>query len=223
MRKADVKTNTLAGRLLSPAGFGLVLILFLLPFVNVSCTVESATVESTFTGIDLVVGGTPNLSGPGVNAEFVQEVDALFADELKTDVWALLSAILVMFGMIAGLLRDRIGRFGVSAVLAGLAAALASVAVFSAPGRAETIRRVFSEQDIPVTVTVRPAYGFWLALGTLAVLTVGSVVAVAQERRRPKQEPENEPDEYADEYAEEYGEYDDTGPGGLDVITDSPR
>jgi hypothetical protein len=214
MRKADVKTNTLAGRLLSPAGFGLVLILFLLPFVSVSCSVQSTTVESTFTGIDLVTGGTPDLTGPGVNEEFVQEVDALFADELDTDVWALLSAVLVMFGMIAALLRDRLARFGVSAALAVLAALLVAVAVFRTPGRADAIRQVFSDQDTPVTVTVRPAYGFWLALATLAVLAVGSVVALIRELRNPT--PVEEPEA-------EYEEYDDAGPPGLDIIRDSPN
>jgi hypothetical protein len=217
MRKADVKTNTLAGRLLSPAGFGLVLILFLTPFVTVSCTVESATVDSTFTGIDLVTGGTPDLTGPGVNNEFVQEVDALFADELDTDAWALLSAIFVMFGMIAGLLRDRVARFAVSAGLASLAAVLAAVAVFRAPGRADAIRQVFSEQDTPVTVTVRPAYGFWLALGALAVLAVGSVVALIREKRNPTppEEPVEDPEEGYD---------DDVGPPtGLGIITDAPN
>jgi hypothetical protein len=217
MRKADVKSNTLVGRLLSPAGFGLVLILFLLPFVSVSCSVQSATIDSTFTGIDLVTGGTPDMTGPGVNDEFTQEVNALFADELDTDPWALLAAILVMFGMIAGLLRDRLARFGVSAALATVAAALAAVAVFRAPGRADAIRQVFSEQDTPVTVIARPAYGFWLALAALAVLAVGSVVALIREVRNPT--PVQEPEE---EY-EPYDEYDEAGPPGLDIVRDPPN
>ena len=62
--------RTLIDRLLSPAGFGFVLLLFLLPFLTVSCGVNpgeaSANVEQSFsfTGVDLLVGGAPDITGP---------------------------------------------------------------------------------------------------------------------------------------------------------------
>ncbi len=70
--------RTLIDRLLSPAGFGLVLLLFLIPFATVSCGVGDERVDATFTGLDLVVGGNPSISGPNIDAESEQAIQQAY-------------------------------------------------------------------------------------------------------------------------------------------------
>ena len=60
-----MRPSTLAGRLWSPAGFGLVFIFFLLPFLTVSCGDGNRRIDSTFNGVDVVVGGAPAGRGGG--------------------------------------------------------------------------------------------------------------------------------------------------------------
>ena len=50
---------TLLGKLLSPAGFGLVVLMFFLPFVAVSCGTDPHRVTATFNGLDMVTGNGP--------------------------------------------------------------------------------------------------------------------------------------------------------------------
>src|SRR5689334_8394624 len=53
-------------RLISPAGFLLALVFFLLPFAAVSCEVPGAgSVEASYTGVDLITNGEPTTTTTG--------------------------------------------------------------------------------------------------------------------------------------------------------------
>ena len=146
--------RTLLSRLWSPAGFGLVLLLFLLPFLTVSCGGEQR-IDSTFTGMDLIIGGAPDMAGPEVDDDVEAEFAALFAQDLDADPFAALAALAVIAGMGVGLLRRRLLRHGLSAALALVAGCLVTTAVLRAPERARTAWDNFAESadllDDPIT------------------------------------------------------------------------
>lgn len=179
--------RTLLDRLWSPAGFGLVLLLFLLPFLTVSCGGEQP-IESTFTGLDLVIGGAPEMAGPGVDQDVQNEFAVLFAEDLDADVFAILAALAVIAAMAVGLLRGRLARHSVAAGLALVAGCLLTAAVARAPERAENAWREFAESANllePITPETHIRYGFWLVLALLATLLVGHVVAILRIARAP--------------------------------------
>ena len=184
-----MESRTLIGRLLSPAGFGLVLILFLTPFLTVSCDATGAsTVTSTFTGIDLVIGGAPDMSGESVTPDVEQQLAEALDDqgELDLDIFALFSAIAVMAGMGCALLKDRMTRYGGAAALAAIAGILITAAVLRAPGRLATAtQELFGGSDVPVTTTLGLRFGFWLTITVMALLAAGNGVALLQARRAP--------------------------------------
>lgn len=184
-----MESRTLIGRLLSPAGFGLVLILFLTPFLTVSCDATgAATVTSTFTGIDLVVGGAPDMSGESVTDDVEQQLAEALDDqgELDLDFFALFSAIAVMAGMGCALLRDRVTRYGGATALAAAAGIMITAAVLRAPGRLTTAtQELFGGSDVAVTTALRLRFGFWLTITVLALLAAGNAVALLQARRTP--------------------------------------
>jgi hypothetical protein len=177
--------RTLLDRLWSPAGFGLVLLLFLFPFLTVSCGAEQP-IESTFTGLDLVIGGSPDITGPGVDADVENEFTALFAKDLNADVYAIIASLAVLAGMAAGLLRVRFLRHAAAAGLALVAGCLITVAVLRGPDRAETAWRTFADsagllEDIAPRTEIR--YGFVLTVVVLGILLVANAVEVVRTLR----------------------------------------
>lgn len=184
--------RSLADRLLSPAGFGLVLLLFLLPFVTVSCGSSDAqspfTVDYTFTGLDLVTGGPPEISGtvPGddgspMTVDGASEDDG-FAETVGRPIQPL--AVVAALGLLAGL----IGGFVLPITLRGRvtgAIALAVVALLVVevlaivPGRAaEELAKTLPEPGL-VTHT-RPAIGFYLAIAVLLALLLREFISARQ-------------------------------------------
>ena len=116
--------RTLTGRLLSPAGFGLVLIFCLLPFLTVSCGTAGETITSTFTGVDMVIGGEPDITGPGIDAGAEDELRALVTDKLDLEPLALLAVLVLFAGMGVSLVRDQRLRHGLATAIAVAAGAL---------------------------------------------------------------------------------------------------
>ena len=166
--------RTLLDRLWSPAGFGLVLLLFLLPFLTVSCGGEQR-IDSTFTGMDLIIGGPPDMAGPDIDEDVEAEFVALFAQDLDADPFAILSALAVIFGMTVGLARRRLIRHGLAAALALVAGCLITTAVLRAPGRAEKAWQNFAASaDLaePITPETTIQFGYWAALAVLVALLV---------------------------------------------------
>ncbi len=193
--------RTLIDRLLSPAGFGLVLLLFLLPFVTVSCGVTTdettANFEQSFsfTGVDLLVGGSPDISVSGGNDVDEAEIptttegddDAVMAvfDERYGKYYppqplAIGAAVIIFAGMIIGLALPLGRRAWFNAGAAVLAAALLAVEVFViAPGLADdAIADALADVEGAteaiasgaLTTGTSPGLGFWIAIVILVGL-----------------------------------------------------
>ncbi len=181
--------RTLLSRLLSPAGFGLVLLMFLLPFVTVSCGGERQ-ITSTFTGVDMVVGSPPEIAGPGVDSDVERELVALFADDLGVEPLALLGALAVLAAMGVGLIRERLARHAISTGLAVLVAALLGSAVIRASDRVDAALHKFDDQvyqGVATATAVDTRFGFWFVMVTLALLAAGHAVGlVAAWRAAPR-------------------------------------
>ncbi len=192
--------SPLLSRLLSPAGFVLVGLLFLLPFVGVSCSApEIGSVDASYSGFDLVTGGDP-----------AYEVDSPIADqaappglEMPTPgVTPLAVAVLVLLlvGVGCALLARPTVRLAVAGGVAALAAVLLVVTevvarsglVDSIAEAAVVVRQSTSQNLDPVTgkdflagvVGIR--FGFWVTLGALVVLSAGNLVAVRRVAARPR-------------------------------------
>ena len=184
--------RSLADRLLSPAGFGLALLLFLLPFVTVSCGSADAqspfTVDYTFTGLDLVTGGPPEISGtvPGDDGSPMTvngaSDDDGFAEAVGRPVQPL--AVVAAVGLLAGLIAGFIlpitlrGRF-TGAIALAVIALLAVEVLAIVPGRAaEELAATLPEPGL--ATHTRPAIGFYLAITVLLALLVREFIAVRQ-------------------------------------------
>jgi hypothetical protein len=185
--------RTLIGRLLSPAGFGLVLLLLLLPFLAVSCGSGEETAVGTFTGIDMVIGGEPDLVVPAMTDEEAQQAQqaivAMFHDQIDAQPLAILATLVMLLAMAAGLVRERMVRHGLSAGLAVLATALLAGAVARAISRIEEGLRNIAEQPETAAFDVSLRYGFWLCVAVLAALAVGHALALVRAWRAPAPAP----------------------------------
>ena len=178
--------RTLLGRLLSPAGFGLVLIFFLLPFATVSCGNSAEQVQATFSGLDLAIGGLPEVTTPDSDPASAEQVAQLVVQVSDLEPLALLAALAVLAGMaVAALPRVRI-RHGAAVALAAIAAGLMVAAIARAPGRVnEFLRQLAGAEELPAGAisSTSTRYGFWLAVFTLAGLVVGNGLALLRARR----------------------------------------
>jgi hypothetical protein len=166
--------RTLLDRLLSPAGFGLALLLFLIPFATVSCGVENEHVDATFTGLDLVVGGQPSISGPNIDAEAGTQLAAVFQEDYAPQPLIIVAALLMLVGMALALVPVRRTRALASAGTAVLTVIMLAIAIFvQAPSRAEAAVdkfRAAAGLEETIQTTTRPAFGFWLV--TLLLLAL---------------------------------------------------
>jgi hypothetical protein len=188
--------RTLIDRLLSPAGFGLVILLFLLPFVSVSCSPSDnpdETVTATFAGIDLVTGGTPTYVTSDATQEevaddaAVAELDAMFGQFYPAQPLAILAFVIVLAGMIAGLVLPDARRAMITAGMALATAVLLAVQVIViAPQKAADVR---IEGVIDASLAhATPAYGFWLTIAVLIALALWQLFGAprsAQPARMP--------------------------------------
>jgi hypothetical protein len=192
--------RTLLRRLLSPAGFGLVLIFFLLPFVTVSCGDSTGTVEATFSGLDMAIGGSPHVTTPDRDPESSKQLAALIVQELDLEPVALLAALAVLAGMVMAAVRPRRIRYGAAAAFAVAAAALMVGAITRAPGHVDQfLKKVGGAEGMPegLTTGTHTRYGFWLALIALVGLAAGNGFALLRSQRAadlPPAPPEPEPE-----------------------------
>lgn len=202
-------SRRLIDRLLSPAGFGLALLLFLLPFLTVSCDVsdsgavvdgsavssasaqfDRATFTATYSGLDLLTGGDPDIAATGVGADGKPQTahaDADMTAQLEQSLGALgspqplaiVAALVILAAMLAALFGPPALRVPISAAgaLAAIVLLLIQVLVL-APMRVHDSNILGLVDTAPRT---RPALGFYLSLTVLlAVLAWQFVVA-----RRP--------------------------------------
>ncbi len=173
--------TTLLGKLLSPAGFGLVLLLFFLPFVAVSCGPADQQVTATFSGLDMITGAAPAYSGPDVRPEDAANLNVLFSNQYDSEPLAVLAAAVVLGAMATAFIRTRRTRHVAGISLAVLGAALLLAAELRSISRLNHIT-LPDDDGLGVTqlspVTTWPRVGFYLAAAVLVALAVGHTVAL---------------------------------------------
>jgi hypothetical protein len=172
--------RTLLSRLLSPAGFGLVLIFFLLPFVTVSCGDGTDKVDATFTGMDMAVGGMPDVTSAETDAAAAEELGKLVMTEIDLEPLALLAACAVFAGMVVGILRRRRTRHASAAAAAVLAVALLVGALARVPGHVSNfLSDVGGADNVPegISTATHILYGAWLVVIGLIGLAAGNGIA----------------------------------------------
>ena len=182
-------------RLVSPTGFVLVAICFLLPFVTVRCTpvdpAGTVAPTATFTGVDLVVGGEPDLYLPRQRGELYRLERADPATGLGRDValpvepFAGAAVVLMAVGAAAAAIRPAWLR----GWTAGVAALLAGLAVLAAVLRSRNRVAGMLAELWPDTETDWDRYQFitvglgaWLAMAGLAMLGLGNVFVAVPRR-----------------------------------------
>jgi hypothetical protein len=192
--------RTLLRRLVSPAGFGLVLILFLLPFVTVSCGDSTGTVEATFSGLNMAIGGSPHVTSPDPDPESSKQLAALIVEQIDLEPLALLAAFALLAGMAVAVVRPTRIRYGAAAGLAVAAAALMVGAITRVPGHVDQfLKKIGGAEGMPegLTTGTHTRYGFWLALIALVGLAAGNGFALLRSQRAadlPPAPPEPEPE-----------------------------
>jgi hypothetical protein len=193
-------TMTLLQRLVSPAGFALALLFFLLPFAAVSCEAPGlGAIDVTYTGFDYATGGDPDVETVG---DFGREAGDPVQDNEnppKPGVQPLTLVLLVVLlcGLAATFLPTARLRLQVSVVAAALGAAMLVVTQIVATANLEsslidTARDVGSSPgEEPFTLTesiaddmVDTRIGFWLALVALVVVLLFHAGMAVRERSR---------------------------------------
>ncbi len=178
-------------RLLSPAGFVLAGLLFLFPFVGVSCSApEIGSLDASYTGFDLVVEGDPEFD---TDSPIADQVAAPAVEMPTPGVPFLAGAVLVTLVLGAGCALP--ARPVVRSAAAGGAAALAAILlvvteiaarsglVDSIADSARVLQETTPQNLDPVTGedflagAVGTRAGFWILLVVLIVLTAGNLFA----------------------------------------------
>lgn len=157
-------------RLVSPAGLLLALLCFGLPFVAVSC--GTTTVE--YTGLDLVVGGTPTVTEKNA-------IDSTPGMPIPVQPLAVLT-VLSIAGGIAVVALPRVPVL-TRAVVASLAALLLMVNEIVTYQRIVHELRTSADLRIPAGQAadmVRMRSGFWFALALLLGVATYNVVEVVR-------------------------------------------
>ena len=191
--------DALLRRLLSPAGFLLVMFCFLLPFVTVSCSSPgSASTSGRFTGVDLVAGGPASIaSNPQVRANLHPmsaapgPSDELLLEPMGRQPLVVGALAVVALGVLAAALPLVWWR-----ALAGAGLALIA-GVLLIGGQVLARRTAFDrttrglagiavgDSSTPLTITVSNGSGFWLAITLLAFLAGSWLTILVRESRQP--------------------------------------
>lgn len=189
-------------RLFSPAGFGLVLLLFLLPFVGVSCDAqELGSVEVSYSGLDLAAGADPSVTvigdfggEPPTRAQVAEVAPEPGAQAL----WIATVALLVI-GLAVTLIpvvgSRRLVGAGVAA-LAGIQLVITEVvthgnlkdavrARFSEIGPELTGESEMTADEGMLNEMVGTRFGFWLALVVLILLAAFTTALARADKQRP--------------------------------------
>jgi hypothetical protein len=186
-------------RVASPAGFALVLLLFLvLPFMSVSCEVPgiSEPVGVDYSGANLTFGTDPETEVPAELAELSEGSDAPGAvtEEPPPDpgvqLLAIITALFLLFGIGTVLVPRLKARLFGAAGIAGAALVLTVVTLVVAEstiksslldearetGAVETAEGM-PEVEAVISDMIRSELGFWLVVIGLVLLVLGNVGA----------------------------------------------
>lgn len=181
----------LLARLTTPSGFFLAGLCFLLPFVTVSCEAPggygraAAGGTTTYSGIDLAVGGVPKITPP----EQLRPEALRQPDRLPPQPFALSALLLLVGGLVTTvLLRNRRARFPIAAGIAavGVVFVLANQAIVEAQLQSKFLSQLRVPSLPPgkqAADYVKTGSGFGIILLILAALVIGNLIGWA---RRPR-------------------------------------
>jgi hypothetical protein len=173
-------------RLWSPSGFALVVVLFVLPFVGVSCSDQDlGTLDGSYTAFDLATAAPPGYEVDGPISEMVAIEQVVFPDP-GAQLLAILLIVLLVVGLATALLPVARTRALVGALIAAVAAVLVVVVQLVAQSslvnsmRELLLVNMFSvPQDLSSIATedylsdaTGTRIGFWLTL--VLLLTIGA-------------------------------------------------
>lgn len=174
-------------RILSPAGYLLTVLLFLLPFVGVDFDSPLIRGRAGWSGVDVIVGGDASIcldiiwyaEGGDLRTE-PTTMEAFYGEDragqflphrfLHSQALAIAAAVMLLAGLLSGVLAGERVQASVAAV-AGFGAALCLAVA--------EIRAV----DFTGPYTA-PEYGFWLGLSGLTILGAANALHVFRLRRR---------------------------------------
>jgi hypothetical protein len=191
-------------KLLSPAGFALVLLLFLfMPFLSAACDVRGGggTVDADYRGTDLVAGTEPDIEVPEELREIVNDLfQAFVSDASAPEPGAQVLAIIVAVVLVAGIAlpfiprladRVRLRMFGGAALALAAGVLMIVTQLVAQTNVAEQLTRYARElgiEDAPTTTDafaeqlVHTGVGFWLSLVLLTVIALASVGYVYRDK-----------------------------------------
>lgn len=200
MKAATRQGTRRSARLVSPAGFALVLLLFLfMPFLSVSCDVSgTGSIGVSYNGTQLATGAHPAVKVPaGLEDMAAQLPGAPGSGRPPVEPGVQLLAILVAVVLVAGAalpfvpllahqVRHRMfGGAAVAVVAAALMITTQAVAQSNVTDQlADDARQVGTTDVSPI---IHSEVGFWLALVVLLVIALASVGVVYQDKIFPKQ------------------------------------
>ena len=177
-------------RLLSPAGFVLVILCFLFPFIAVSCQSPVGSVSVEYTGNDLAFGGQPSISTS--DGEVPQESDV---PPTTPQPLALLAYLLTIAGLFTTLIPALRVRLRTTAIIAGTTALFVIINENSTYSHivsrlaGQSGNRFASGLDSAATDAasnlVHTQAGFWLAMLLLLAITVLNIVELVRTRAAP--------------------------------------
>jgi len=189
--------KALLSRVASPAGFGLMLVLFfLLPFLSVSCDVPDVGRSGfDYTGTHLVTGAKPDwVSAPEVD-DLLGPPNPNDVPDAGVEVLAVILVVLAAAGLVAGLLpRVRARMYGSAALAAATLVAavvtlvvarsnLRSVLLPQAKEIAADSPKEHLDPDSLVDQALHVELGFWLVVGVLALVLLFNAGTVFLSRR----------------------------------------
>jgi hypothetical protein len=177
-------------RLLSPAGFVLVILCFLFPFVAVSCQSPVGSVSVEYTGNDLAFGGQPSISTS--EGDVPQESDIPSATPQPL---ALLTYLLTIVGLFTVLIPSARARLRTTAIIAGTATLFVIINETSVYNRIVSQLAGQSGSQFDSGLGSLPTYaasnlvhtqaGFWLVMLLLLAITALNIVELARTRAAP--------------------------------------
>jgi hypothetical protein len=165
-------------RFVSPTGFVLVLLCFLLPFAAVSCEQPNARITGEYTGSDFVVGGEPSFE---VEGEADKPTDA---EPVDVEPLAIATVLLILAGVgvaAAPILRVRLLGGLAAGGLAAIGLVANQLVVIDSLVDKVASSDAISEGTAEDMVETR--LGFWLALALLIVVTGSNAAGLLLQRR----------------------------------------
>ena len=177
----------------SPVTLAFAFVLFLLPFLSVSCDSPGgygrtkAGGTTTYTGLDLAVG-----SSPKVDDEHLRPTAEQQSDDLGVQPLVALAALGILAAILLAVLPAH--RRRMSVLLAALSAALLAVGTLVA--RATLVDRVAEQATLPYPAGksagdyVKWGIGFWIVFGLIVLGTALGAIGTRPERSRARDRPE---------------------------------